>query len=141
MPTRFAASINSMPAGASTGISSIVSLTGSAMNLYNRQLVIVRTGLAFEMRVEIVAEFFNEGDGRQRGGVTERTERAAEHILSELTDQHDVAALPHAFMEPHEEFAQPRGAFAAGDAPAAAFMRVEADNPQQGLHHARVLIH
>src|SRR5215469_8278250 len=99
MPTVFAASIKSVFGGTCTARPSIVRLTKSAIQVLNtgrpgglpyhqRVLVyFVRTRLAVQVIFELLAPFFHDRNGRQGSGVTERAERAAQHVLGDIPDQ------------------------------------------------------
>ena len=53
----------------------------------------------------------------------------------------DIAARAAAVIEARQHLLQPGRAFAARNAPAAAFMRVELHDAQRGLHHVGVFVH
>src|SRR5579871_1679374 len=126
MPFCFAASITSVPGAALIALPSMVRLTGSGMDF--RSLTVAARFIGarpvVQVRFELVAELFDEGDGGHGSGVAEWTEGAAEHILRKLAHERDVAFAAHAVVHALQNLAQPGGAFAAGDAPAAALVRV-----------------
>src|SRR6266849_3196283 len=93
------------------------------------------------MLLEFVAPLLYDADGGQRGSVTERAEGAAQHVFGELADEVDIFGAPEAGMEAIEHLAQPTGAFAAGDAPAAGLVRVEMHDAPRHVHHAGVFVH
>src|ERR1700675_611540 len=95
MPSRFAASITSVPAGVVTLPPSIVNVTCfcSAMR------VLVRSGdhlgrlvCAFpvKMILEFIAPFLDNADRGHGRGVAQGTKRPPEHILCQLIDQRNV---------------------------------------------------
>src|SRR3954464_4004128 len=98
MPARLAASITSVPGAASTGFPSIVSLTGSGIKRISRAKTqrfsyeaqvadrVIRAWISIQVRLEFIAEFFHNRDGRHRRGVTQRTESATQHIFGEIAD-------------------------------------------------------
>src|ERR1035437_2861085 len=110
---------------------------------YGHHASTVLVGARFTVQVifEFLPELLHDGDGRHGGGIAQRAERAAQHVFSDIADQVDIGACALAVMEAHENFLQPGGALPAGDAPAAAFMGVEAHDAQHGLHHAGVFVH
>ena len=83
--------------------------------------------------LELLTEFFDEGDGGHGGGVAERAEGAAHHVFGEVLDVVDVLGVAAALVDAGEGFLDPVGAFAAGDAPAAALVLVELDGAQGEL--------
>src|SRR5689334_4926240 len=142
MPAAFAASITRVPGAACTSRPSIVSLTKSAIqNLFHRRHAeapvkekshahqtagaFIRARFAIQVIFELVAELLDDGDGRHRRRVSQRTKRPSQHVLGEIADEIDVAARPAALVETREDLFQPGRALTAGDAPAAALVRVE----------------
>src|ERR1700730_15178775 len=78
-----------------------------------------------QMILEFVPPLLHDADRRQGRSVSERAECAPEHVVRRLLDQGDIFCAPTAFVKAVEYLAQPRGAFAAGDAPAAGLMCIE----------------
>src|ERR1700733_6592193 len=97
--------------------------------------------LAVEMIFELVAPFLDDADRGQRGGVAERAEGAPEHVFRQLVDQRNVFLSAGTCVEAVEHFLEPRRAFAAGDAPAAGFVRIEMHDAAGNVHHAGIFIH
>src|SRR6266404_7452859 len=93
------------------------------------------------MLLKFVAPFLHDADGGQSGGVAKRAEGAAQHIFSEVADQIDIFRASKASVEALEHLAQPCCAFAAGDAPAAGFVRVEMHDAARHVDHASVFVH
>src|SRR5260370_7450260 len=93
------------------------------------------------MIFEFAAEFLHDADGGHGGSVTERAERAAEHVLRKFFDQIDVLAAPQSSVKAFQHFAQPGGAFATGNTPSAGFVRVKMHNAARHVHHAGVFVH
>src|SRR5262245_32873452 len=93
------------------------------------------------MVFKLAAEFLHDADGRHRGGVAERAEGAAQHVLRELAHHVDVFGTAEARVEALQHFAQPNGSFAAGNAPAAGFVRVEVHDAARHVYHAGVFVH
>src|SRR6266851_2192660 len=93
------------------------------------------------MLLEFVAPLLHDADGGQRRGVAERAKRAAQHIFGDVADEVDIFGTPEAGVEAIEHLAQPGGAFAAGDAPAAGLVRVEMHDAAGHVHHAGVFVH
>src|SRR5215472_1800115 len=146
MPSRRVASITSVPAGTSTSRSSILSFTsfvsaiGSLPQADHRFGSFVVSAASLQVIFEFVAEFLHDADGGHRGGVAERAEGAAEHVLGELADQVDVFRAAEAGVEALQHSIEPVRAFAAGDAPAAGFVRVEVHDAARHIHHAGVFV-
>src|ERR1700683_3381044 len=116
----------------------------------NRNLLLARCldhvgglvgALAVEMILELIAPFLDDADRGQRGRVAERAEGAPENVLRKLGDQRNVFLAAGTCVEPVEHFLEPGGAFAAGNAPAAGFMRVEMHDATSDVHHAGVFVH
>ena len=105
-----------------------------------RAALVART-FPLEMILKLVPPLLHDADRGQRRGVAERAERAPEHVLRKLVDQRDVFLAAAALVEAVEHLAQPRGAFAAGNAPAAGFVRVEMHDAARDVHHAGVFVH
>src|SRR5260370_8105110 len=93
------------------------------------------------MLLEFFAPLLHDADGGQRRGVAERAEGAAQHIFGEVADEVDVFRTPETSVKTIEHLAQPSGAFAAGDAPAAGFVRVEMHDAARHAHPAGVFVH
>src|SRR5277367_781037 len=88
------------------------------------------------MVFEFVAPFLDDADGRQGRGIAERAESAPEHIFGKFVDQRNIFGAAAALVETVEHFAQPGGAFAAGNAPAAGLVRIEVHDAAGEVHHA-----
>src|SRR5271170_405479 len=93
-----------------------------------------------EVVFKFVAPFLDDADGGQSRGIAERAESAPEHIFRKLVDQRNIFRASAAVVEAVQQFAQPGGAFAAGDAPAAGFVRVKMHDAAGEVHHAGVLV-
>src|SRR5215831_9747764 len=91
------------------------------------------------MVLELVTEFLHDTDGGHRGGV-KRAEGAAEHVFGELSDQIDVFGAAQAGVETLEHFVEPASAFAAGNAPAAGFVRVKVHDAAGHVYHAGIFV-
>src|SRR5260370_40448984 len=117
MPAWRAASMMSVPLGASTGLPSIVSFTRSGILDHHR--------FRNNIFVEIAGEFFDDGDRGHRRRVAERAEGPAEHVLRKLAQQRDVFAAAVSLAHPREDLTQPGRTLAARNAPPAAFVRVK----------------
>src|ERR1700731_3039014 len=100
---------------------------------------LVRT-LPVQMIFEFVPPLFYDADRRQGRSVSERAERPPEHIFRELVDQANIFGAPTAFVKAVKHFAQPCGAFAARDAPAAGLMRIEMHDPPGQVDHAGIFV-
>src|ERR1035438_4702257 len=103
--------------------------------------VLVRARSAVQMVLEFLPELLHDRDGRHGGGIAQGAERPAQHIPRDIADQVDIGARARPIVEASQNLLQPGGAFAARDAPAAAFMGVEAHDAQGGFHHAGVFVH
>src|SRR5579884_2382186 len=153
MPAAFAASITRVPGAAVTAFPSIVSFTGSAIALNSfrshrgrvgtprraegprtascgHHFVLVGARFAVQMIFEFAAELLHDGEGGHSRGIAQRAESAAHHVARNIADQVDVALGAAARVEAVENLAEPGSTFAAGNAPSAAFMRIEAHDPQ-----------
>src|SRR6185437_1863783 len=97
--------------------------------------------LSVEVVLEFVAPFLDDTNGRQRRGIAQWTEGAAEHVFRELVNQRDIFRATSAFMETVEHFSQPGCTLATRNAPAAGFMRVEMHDAASHIHHASVFVH
>src|SRR5712692_2749774 len=73
----------------------------------------------FQVLLKLVSPFLHDADGRQRSGVAQGAERSPEHVLAELANQRDIFLTATAVVEAVEHLAQPGGALAARDTPAA----------------------
>ena len=93
-----------------------------------------------EIVFKFVAELFDDADGGHRGGVAQRAEGAAQHVFGKVADHNDVALRACSLDESGEQLFEPGGAFAAGDAPAAAFVLVEAHNAEGDADHVGIFI-
>src|SRR5271154_3783867 len=89
-----------------------------------------------QMVFKFVAPFLDDADGRQSRGIAERAESAPEHIFGKLVDQRNIFGAAPSLVETVEHFAQPGGAFAAGNAPAAGLVRIEVHDAAGEVHHA-----
>src|SRR4030088_3086615 len=69
-----------------------------------------------------------------------RAERAAQHIFSEIADEIDIFGTAIACVKTVQHFAQPGGAFAAGDAPAAGFEREKVHDVARHIAHDGVCV-
>ncbi len=134
-------------------VPSIVRFTGSAMMTSVSQSRAVQAiassdacsigaRLAVQMLFELFAELFDDRNGRHGGRVAQRAERAAQHVLRQCRRAARCrSAVPPPSWKRVRILRQPGGAFAARDAPAAAFVRVKPHDAQRGLHHAGVFVH
>src|SRR5579864_5448037 len=113
MPAWRAASISSVPFSAWTCFPSMVSVTCSLM-LHRHRLA--RGQIFFE----ILRELLDNGNGRQGRGVAQRAERPPQHVFGKFAQQRNILAPALAVTVALQNLAQPGGAFAARDAPAAA---------------------
>src|SRR5882762_10136656 len=84
--------------------------------------------VAFDVVLELLAELLYESEGRHGGCIAEWAEGAAHHIFGEVLDVVDVLLAAAAVVDAGEGLLDPVGAFAAGDAPAAGLVLVEADD-------------
>src|SRR5260370_28190923 len=92
------------------------------------------------MLLKFVAPLLHDADSRQRRGVAKRAERAAQHILGEIAYEIDIFGAAIACVKTVQHFAQPGGAFAAGDAPAAGFVRIKVHDAAGPVPPARVFL-
>src|ERR1700693_163632 len=83
------------------------------------------TGPALQMIFEFLAKLLDDRDRGHGGGVTQRAECAAQHVLRKILDVVDVFLHPAAGMKARQRLLQPIGPFAAGNAPSAASVLVE----------------
>src|SRR5579863_3865124 len=117
MPSRFAASITSVPAGVVTFPPLIVNVTC----LCSVMRVLVCSGdhlgrfvcaLPVKMILEFIAPLVDDADRGHGRGVAQRTERPPEHILRQFINQRNVLGAAAALVEAIEQLPQPGGAFA-----------------------------
>ena len=66
--------------------------------------VLVGARLAVEMVLEFVPELLHDGDGRHGGGIAQRAERAAQHVLGDVADQVDIGARALPLVEARRIF-------------------------------------
>jgi hypothetical protein len=92
------------------------------------------------MIFKLLAKFFDESDGRHGSGVAERTESAAQHVFRKVLDVVDVAGRAKAGVETRERFFEPVGAFAAGNTPAAALVRIKTDGAEGEFDDAGLVV-
>ena len=92
------------------------------------------------MIFKFIAPLFDDADRRHRGSIAKRAKRAPEHVLRKLVNQWNIFRASAALVEAVEHLAQPGGAFAAGNAPAAGFVRVEMHDAAREVHHAGVFV-
>src|SRR6266436_1153077 len=93
------------------------------------------------MVFKFAAEFLHDTDSGHGGSITERAERAAEHVLRKFCDQVDILAAAQASVKTFQHLAQPGSAFTARNAPAARFVRVKMHDAARHVHHAGVFVH
>src|SRR5262249_27492832 len=95
---------------------------------------------SLQMVRKLVAEFLHDADGGHRRGITERTEGAAQHVIRKVADQVDILSAAQAGVKSLQHFVEPACSFAARDAPAAGFVRVEVHDAARHIHHAGVFV-
>src|ERR1035437_585980 len=68
---------------------------------YGHHASTVLVGARFTVQVifEFLPELLHDGDGRHGGGIAQRAERAAQHVLSDIAKQVDIGACALAVME------------------------------------------
>ena len=86
---------------------------------------VIGARFASQMRLKLASELLHESNRGHGCGITQRAERAAQHGLGQVLNQLDVFLASAAGVHARQRLLQPRRALAAGDAPAAAFVRVE----------------
>src|SRR5438105_12382198 len=77
-------------------------------------------GLTFEVVFEFLPEFLHYGNRRHRGCIAQGTKSSAQHVLGQVQNVVDILFQTAAGMKTYQRFLEPVGAFAAGNAPAAA---------------------
>src|ERR1700679_1316082 len=77
-----------------------------------------------------------ERHGGHRRRISKWAKRLTQHVLRQVINIVDVFFYTAARMKPRQGFFQPVRAFAAWNAPAAAFMLVELHSAKCELHHA-----
>ena len=60
------------------------------------------------MILEFVAEFFHDGNHRQRRGIAQRAEGAAQHVLGDVAEQADILLGSAAVMKARHDLAAAR---------------------------------
>ncbi len=86
-------------------------------------------------------EMADQALDRPGGGIAERADRVAFHLLGHIEQHVDFALLGFAAHQPLHHAPHPAGAFAARRALAAAFMLVEIGEPRDRLHDVGRLVH
>src|ERR1700683_3476488 len=126
MPLPLAASITSVPAGVVSFSSLIVNVICfiSGMRVLGSSHDHLR-GFERTFPAKVVLKFvpplFHDTDGWQCRCVSQRTERAAQHVFRKLINQRNIFGAASPVMKTVEQFTQPRRALAARNAPAAGF--------------------
>src|ERR1035441_5377687 len=95
-----------------------------------------RAGLAVQMVLELLAELLHKGQRGHGRRIAQRAKRPAQHVLGKILNVVYVLRRSKAEVEASDRLLQPVGAFAAGNAPAAALVLIEADGPQRKLDDA-----
>src|SRR5215469_11379542 len=80
---------------------------------------------SLQMTFKLPAPFFHDADGRHGRGVAERTEGSPQHVFGKIRDELDVFLTPQTGVEALQCLPQPRGTFAARNAPPARFVGIE----------------
>src|SRR5580704_3311556 len=89
---------------------------------------------------EFATEFLDDADGGHGCGVAQRAECPSKHVFREFADGSNVLRATVTGVKALQHLAQPGGAFAAGNAPAAGFMRVEMHDAAGQINHAGVFV-
>src|SRR6516162_257 len=92
------------------------------------------------MVFEFVAELGHDANRWHSRCVAERAEGAAQHIFRKLADHIYIFRAAEPVVEAIEHFAQPSGAFAAGNAPATGFVSIEMHNAASHVDHAGIFV-
>src|SRR5579863_575839 len=94
--------------------------------------------------VQVIFKFFakllDESQGWHRCRIAERAEGAAHHVFGEVADIVDILRRAEAGMETRQGFFEPVGSFTAGNAPAAAFVLIEADGAECEFDDAGLIV-
>src|SRR5437879_4742493 len=108
----FAASITSMPFGASTSRPSIVSFTVSEGGAVTESPLIERAALFGDVALVFVVVLLDRGDDGAGGEVAEGAQHLAADLARERQQQVEVARDAAASLDPRQHFEQPGRAFA-----------------------------
>src|SRR5438105_6803926 len=140
-PMSFAASITSMPFGASTSRPSIVSFTVSeGADAVTNSPLVERAALFGDVPLVFVVVLLDRGDNGAGGEVAEGAQHLAADLAGERQQQVEVARHAAASLDPRQHFEQPGRAFATRRALAARLMAEELFHERRRSHDARVLI-
>src|SRR5689334_25022351 len=99
MPTLLQASMSKVPDGAVNFLPSTIkftsaiwlkSLVGQHWNLFDRALLLVRAGAAFQVIFEFFSEFLHESNRWHGRCVAQRTKCAAQHVLRQVLHIVDI---------------------------------------------------
>src|SRR6267142_1752960 len=109
------------------------SITKSSLSNH-RQLTdnrrrIKRTRTSLKVRLELASPLVHDRHRWDSGGVAQRAERAAQHVLREVLNVVDIFLQPRPGVEAGQRLLEPVRPFAAGDTPSAAFVLVELHDP------------
>src|SRR5687768_6400965 len=107
MPSFAAASMTVLPSGTSMPRPSISS--SIAMSDVMRH----ETALVLDVVLELRAEMLDERAHRHRGGVAERTDRAALDVVGDVVQEVEILALALAVLDTVDHAVEPAGAFSA----------------------------
>src|SRR5271166_2227104 len=86
------------------------------------------TRLAVEVVLKFLSKLLHVRNDRHGRRIAQGTERAAEHVLCQIPHVVDIFGDAMARVEACQRLLDPIGAFAARDAPSAAFVLVELDD-------------
>src|SRR5690242_7106792 len=99
-----------------------------------------RARLAVQMIFKLFSELLHKSQRWHGRGIAKRAERAAYHVFGEVADVVDVLGCAEPRVEPRQRLLEPVRSFAAGDAPAAALVLIEADGAQREFDDAGLVV-
>src|SRR5438270_7929114 len=108
--------MSSVPAGAVIFLPSTVMVTSAIfafLGHYRNFFVLIRTGLAIQVILELTAPLVHDRDSRDCGSVAQRTEASAQDVQRKPFDIVDVLFDSSAGVETGKRLLQPVRAFAA----------------------------
>src|SRR5580658_7466946 len=145
MPALRQASISSIPKGAVSFFPSTVKVTSAIrlqrpLNYGQLNMFGERAGFSVQVVFKFLAKLFHKADGGHGRRIAQRAESAAHHVFRQVLNVVDVLGRAEAGMESGNRFLQPVRALAAGNAPAAALVLIEANRAERKFDNAGLVV-
>jgi hypothetical protein len=99
-----------------------------------------RAGLAVQVVFELFAELLHKAKRGHGCCVAQWAEGAAHHVFREVLNVVDIFGNAEAGVETGERFFEPVRTFAAGDAPAAGLVLIEADSAESEFDYTGLVV-